>query len=179
MSLPRPEFQMTFVPSQLTLSAADLALISLLLCAMWSDLRSRKIPNVLILAGLAIALVIALMNEGFDGVWFAAKGAGLGLTILLPFFVVGVMGAGDVKLLAAVGAYSGVPAVVTIALLTFIAGGVLGVVYVLRVHGARRVVEGLKIAATTLSVPAFGAVSVRLPYAVAMLCGSLIWMVVR
>ena len=163
----------------LALSTPDMALIGLLLCATWTDLRTRKIPNILSVSGFLFALLLGLSQAGVAGIWFAMKGAGLGLLILLPLFAIRVMGAGDVKLLAAAGAYSGAPAVVSIALLTFIAGGVLALVYLVRVKGAAVCVEQFKLTLATRSLAAVDKTQVRLPYAVAMLCGTLSWMGMR
>ncbi len=55
----------------------------------------------------------------------ALMGIVTGLVIFLPFYVLRILGAGDVKLLAAVGGFVGYPDILQVALLTGIAGGVL------------------------------------------------------
>jgi prepilin peptidase CpaA len=82
------------------------ALISVLVIAAWTDVRSRRIPNVLTLSALVAALVLAAI-AGDGALLAAAKGAGLGLLVALPLLAVGGMGGGDAKLLIAVGAFTG------------------------------------------------------------------------
>ena len=85
-----------------------LFITTLLFCsALYFDLRYQRIPNKLCLLGLLAALVL----QGFNNQWFglgqALLGAVLALTLLLPAFYFRCLGAGDVKLMIAVGALSG------------------------------------------------------------------------
>lgn len=92
------------------------------------DLRTRRVPNVLTL-GLA-AVGIACAAGGISGLTLTASilGLALGLGLMLPGYVFGATGAGDVKLLAAAGALLG-PAHISLAFLyTALAGGVLALV---------------------------------------------------
>lgn len=110
-------------------------LCALLALAVWHDVRSRRIPNRLVflgaLAGLALHTVLpagaGLFNEPFGGLGFLTSlaGLGVGLAILLPMYVLRAMGAGDVKLMAMVGAFLGPQAVIGAALLSLLAGGLL------------------------------------------------------
>jgi prepilin peptidase CpaA len=74
-----------------------------------SDLRSRRVPNALVIAGLVAALVAACWHAGPAqlGVGRALIAAAIGLAALMPFFVLGVMGAADVKVFATLGAWCG------------------------------------------------------------------------
>jgi prepilin peptidase CpaA len=100
------------------------ALVVAIVAAAW-DLRTRRIPNLLTFGGA----LIALMLHGYFGGWSAAglslAGWAVGVALFLPFFALGGMGAGDLKLLAAVGACVGPVATVWVALFTSIAGGVM------------------------------------------------------
>jgi len=91
------------------------------------DIRSRRIPNELTatLAGLGVGFAAA----GVSGVplWASAAGFVLGLALMMPGHVLGATGAGDVKLMAAVGAIVGPGLVFPAFLFTCIAGGVLAV----------------------------------------------------
>jgi len=69
------------------------------------DLRTRRIPNVLTFGGAAVALGYALASRGFGGLLTSLEGWGVGLALFLPMFLLGGMGAGDVKLLACLGAW--------------------------------------------------------------------------
>ena len=80
-----------------------------LLAAAW-DLRRRRLPNALTLGGVALgALWVALAGQGFGGAAPALCWTGLaaGLLALLPAYALGKMGAGDVKLFAAMGMLGG------------------------------------------------------------------------
>lgn len=96
------------------------------------DIRSRRIPNGLS-AGMA-GLGIGLAATGTSGITVAASFGGcfLGLLLMMPGYALGATGAGDVKLMAAVGAIVGLPLVLSAFLFTSIAGGVLAVLVALR-----------------------------------------------
>ncbi|CAG9195297.1 Prepilin peptidase CpaA [Paraburkholderia tropica] len=73
------------------------------------DLRSRRVPNALVIAGLVAALVAACWHAGpaHLGIGRASIAAAIGLAALMPFFVLGMMGGADVKVFAALGAWCG------------------------------------------------------------------------
>jgi prepilin peptidase CpaA len=85
----------------------NLVLMGVLAYASRCDLRTRRIPNVLTFPTLAVGLALNSLLFGFDGLRESAQGAGVGVAILFPLFVLRWMGAGDVKLLMAVGALKG------------------------------------------------------------------------
>lgn len=85
----------------------DACLLGLMLIAVISDLRTRRIPNVLILAGLGTAFLYHGYTGGWGGIIFSLKGFGLGMALLMLPFMAGGMGAGDVKLLGMIGALKG------------------------------------------------------------------------
>ena len=101
-----------------------LAVAIAVVAAAW-DLRTRKIPNVLTFGTALAAVLLHGLTGGLSGAGMALAGWVVGLALFLPMFALGGMGAGDVKLLAAVGACVGPLAVVWVALFTSIAGGVL------------------------------------------------------
>src|SRR3954453_2102749 len=71
------------------------------------DWRTRRIPNLLTFGGAAVACAFALTFHGLEGLAVALGGWGVGFVLLLPMFLLGGMGAGDVKLLACLGAWLG------------------------------------------------------------------------
>ena len=91
------------------------------------DLRTRRIPNTLTAA--MAALGVGLAATGLSGVSTGASVAGLalGLALMLPGHLLGATGAGDVKMMGAVGSVIGPGMVVSAFLFTAIAGGVLAV----------------------------------------------------
>jgi len=102
----------------------------MLVAAVW-DVRARRIPNVLTVLGLAVALGLratAGPGAGIDGV----VGAILAFVLCLPFFVLGVLGGGDVKLLMALGAFTGPRDLLMAMLVIASLGGIIGAVDALR-----------------------------------------------
>ena len=77
------------------------------LVACVTDLRSRRIPNVLTFGASGAALVFWTWTAGLSGLGLEPGGWMVGCALFLPWFVLGGMGAGDVKLLAALGAWLG------------------------------------------------------------------------
>jgi prepilin peptidase CpaA len=108
--------------------------IALTLIAAWTDWRTRRIPNWLTMPALALGIGVNALAEGWPGVKTSLEGAGLALLILLPFVLMRGLGAGDWKLMAAVGAFLG-PILLLIALLASIfVSGVMAMVHLVR-HG--------------------------------------------
>ena len=99
------------------------------------DVKTRRIPNWLTYSAFLAGLLLRACFGGWHGVWYGFLGGLVGGGIFLLFFLVGGMGAGDVKLMAAVGSLAGwdhignSPAVVIIVLACAIAGGVLALIY--------------------------------------------------
>lgn len=94
------------------------------------DLRSsRRIPNWLTYTGLTIALIIRTVWGGWPGLKQGLWGALFGGGVFFLFFLVRGMGAGDVKLMAAVSAWVGFHGAVTVMIATAFAGGALAVIY--------------------------------------------------
>jgi len=92
--------------------------------AGWLDWRSRRIPNWLTVPALGGGLVANTVALGWPGTKDALEGAGLGLALLLPFVLLRGLGAGDWKLMGALGAWIGPSRLVVVLLGTvFIAGG--------------------------------------------------------
>ena len=104
---------------------------ALLAIACVSDLRTRRIPNLLTFSAAAGALLFHLVTGGPSAAAWSVVGCLLGALLFFPMFALRGMGAGDVKLLAAIGAWIGPGQVVIAALVTSVAGGVLGVVVAL------------------------------------------------
>jgi prepilin peptidase CpaA len=93
------------------------------LIALATDLRVRRIPNWLTGSTLLIGLAANSYLRGLDGAASSLEGVGLGLAMLLPFYLFRVMGAGDVKLLAAFGAVLGPQMLISVAVYASIVGG--------------------------------------------------------
>lgn len=107
------------------------------LFACVSDLRSRRIPNALTFGAAAAAIGAHTMASGWEGFRFAGLGWVVGLALFMPFFLLRGMGGGDVKLLAALGAWLGARDVFWLAIYGSIAGGAMAVTVALA-HGYLR-----------------------------------------
>ena len=102
--------------------------VSILILAAFFDIRHRKIPNLLTFPAVLVGLSFHVSTGGLQGLFFSLKGLGIGFVLLIPFYAGGGMGAGDVKLMAAVGAFVGTLQVLKIFLLTAVFGGVYALV---------------------------------------------------
>jgi prepilin peptidase CpaA len=112
-------------------TVADVAINTLVCTAAWWDVTTHRIPNWLALTGLAAALTLRALlgpSEVLEGI----KGLGIGLAVSLVLYALRAIGGGDVKLLAAVGAFLGPSEVVGALALMAIFGAVLALVNVLR-----------------------------------------------
>jgi len=110
---------------------------TVLALACISDLRTRRIPNALTFTAAATALLFHLITGGLNAAGWALAGCLVGVLLFLPMFALRGMGAGDVKLLAAVGAWLGPSQVAYVALAASIAGGVVAIAVALG-HGYLR-----------------------------------------
>lgn len=85
--------------------STSIMLLVLLGIAVVSDLRCHRIPNLLIVVGLALGLISQAYASGVDGLGNAALATLIGFAVLLPMYALGGMAAGDVKLMAMVGSF--------------------------------------------------------------------------
>ena len=92
-----------------------------------TDLRTRRIPNVLTIGAALAGLVFQFATGGVEGLGQAALGWLLGALVFLLPFALGGLGGGDVKLLAALGAWLGPADALWLVLYTGVAGGVMAV----------------------------------------------------
>ncbi len=115
----------------MTFPAASLSYISAasLIAALGAivDLRTRKIPNRLTGPAVIAGLLMHFGLDGWRGLGSSAAAALFGGAIFVVFFIAGGMGAGDVKLMTAIGSFCGLSLVGNVLLLTVIAGGLLAI----------------------------------------------------
>jgi prepilin peptidase CpaA len=109
----------------------DTLLLLMVVAGAVNDLASRRIPNRLLLAGTAGALGLHLASAApLAGVLAWLGGMAAGLVVFLPFYLIRGMAAGDVKMMAAVGAFTGPLEALHIAILAWCAGGVMALAIV-------------------------------------------------
>jgi prepilin peptidase CpaA len=157
--------------------AETMAVAVVIVACVW-DVASSRIPNVLTFTAIGLALAFHLIAGG--GAPYAALGLLVGLAVFFPMFALGAMGAGDVKLMAALGAWIGWKAILFVALYGSLAGGALGLVIGMRRRYLRKALSNLKMLATywwvegVKPLPALtleAKDSQRLPYALAIAAG--------
>lgn len=123
-------------------------LLLLVVPAAVFDYRERRIPNWLVLSGILVGLGmnIFLLYENpspVTGLWFSLEGLGLALVVYLPLYILRGMGAGDVKLMAAVGAIAGWALWLWIFFFTAVLGGIAAVIVVLSKGRVQRTLQNL------------------------------------
>src|SRR3984957_7998658 len=119
--------------------------LALALSAAWTDWRTRKIPNWLTVPALLLGLTVHTMIAGWPGAKTALEGAGLALALLLPLVLLRGLGAGDWKLMGALGAFLGPVLCLFILFGSIIASGIASAAYTIRAgrvkETARNIVE--------------------------------------
>lgn len=163
--------------------AASATLLLILAVAVREDLSSHRIPNGLTLGALALGIALQSYGGGFHSFGWSVAGAAAGLASLLPFYLRKGMGAGDVKLMMAAGAFLGPVDALVAVLLSLVAGAVLAVLLVVwRVASSPGVLAlpGNGIAGDSKLQSAFArATAERFPYAAAIASGVVATMWLR
>jgi prepilin peptidase CpaA len=115
--------------------------LALTVSAAMLDWRSRRIPNWLTVPGLLVGVSTHAILNGWHGTLFALKGAALALIVLLPLVLLRALGAGDWKLMGAVGAFLGWQLFLFVLAGSIFAAGIMAAVQMIRVG---RVTETLR-----------------------------------
>jgi prepilin peptidase CpaA len=164
-------------------------LVVLLCAAAWHDAKSFRIPNAIIVIG--VVLGIALNSFVPTGLGFSSAALGMlaGLVGLFPLYLLRIWGAGDVKLMAVVGAFLGVWDLFGSLLVSLLVGGVLAIIVALRRQTGRLLFDNLRylVYQLLLSLQARSAKAVEAPassagkvaYAVPILLGTAAYLVYR
>ena len=108
-----------------------LLLSSILCISAIVDFRTQKIPNLITFPAMIIALIYHFFFNGLDGLIFSALGLTTGIGLLIIPYMLGGMGAGDAKLMGAVGAILGSKGVFVAFLLTALVGGIYAIILTL------------------------------------------------
>ena len=176
-----------------------LPLATLLLAAAWFDVRSHRIPNKLVFCGALVAVLLHVVlphGWGFisvlpGGLGFldALAGLGIGLAAFFPLYLLRAMGAGDVKLMAMVGAFLGPQQIWGALFGVAVTGGALAIIVALRqgvfsrmLHNIRLIFYGSLIQVATGGMPtmeAGAAPAAKLPYGLAIAVGTLAYLAWR
>lgn len=156
-------------------------LIPLAIIITYYDVRYRRIPNAFVLATLLSGLAIHIISDGLRGGLTSLGGCAFAFTLMFVLHVFGAMGAGDVKLFAAIGAVTGASLVLPTFLMVVLTGGLLAVVSTLRMRMLKatlfRVLQIFMGLLPGWEMPRFAVPSDRrytIPYGVAITFGSLL-----
>ena len=167
-----------------------LLFLLILVIAIYTDLHKRKISNLLILFGLVSSLVVQLFSP--QGFGFTQWGVGVlvGFICFFPLYFLRAMAAGDVKLMMVVGGFVGFPLVITAAIYSYAAGGILAFLIVLGKGQFRQLIHNLRVMITPIYIKMTSGVDVgdglirkanleqasigRMPYALAIAAGTLL-----
>jgi prepilin peptidase CpaA len=156
---------------------AAAVLLLLLVIACVSDIRARRIPNPLVATVLVGGfLVTTAFDPVVPGLLRAAAGVAVGLAIWLPGWLLRMMGAGDVKLFAASGAWLGPAGAVNAAVAAAVLGGALALIWLFARRGragTRRTLWAAAVAPRTLVDARSDPTSMRelVPYSLAIAGG--------
>ena len=107
-------------------------LIPLAVLIIYHDVRYRRIPNAFVLATLISGLTLNLAMSGLHGAVNSLGGCVLAFILMFGLHVFGAMGAGDVKLFAAIGSVIGAPLVLPTFVVVVLTGGLLALITILR-----------------------------------------------
>lgn len=132
-----PEMPISYTPAIVVLSAAAVATVT--------DLRSFRIHNLLTLPLFGAGLLFHGLTGGGEGLVNSLFGALFGFAVPFLFFLMGGMGAGDVKLMACVGAWLGMPLTYYVVVASACAGGIYAAVLIVLYQPAGKTWMNLKI----------------------------------
>lgn len=164
-----------------TATVFELILIPLAVVIIYHDVRYRRIPNPFVLATLVSGLSINLAMGGVNGALDSIGGCLLAFILMFVLHVFGAMGAGDVKLFAAIGSIIGAKLVLPTFVVVVLMGGLLAMVTVLRsgvfrttMHRVLQILVGLLPGwpMPKFSVPADRRLTI--PYGAAITIGAII-----
>jgi prepilin peptidase CpaA len=158
-----------------------LLLLPLAAIVIYYDVRFRRIPNLVVVSALVAGLCINTSFLGFAGTLSSLKGLGLAFLPMFLMHIFGALGAGDVKLFAAIGAVIGVALVPTTFVVVVMLGAALAIYSMIRsgtvfstLHGVVRIFVGVL---PGWEMPRFAMPPDRshtIPYGVAIMVGSVI-----
>jgi prepilin peptidase CpaA len=115
-------------------------IILLLLLAVYCDIRIYKIKNAIILLFTAAGLLTGFLSQGAHGLLMSLSGMLLPLILLFPLYALKMLGAGDIKLLCAVGSIAGSGTILYTIAYSFLAGGVIALaIMIIRKNGKQRI----------------------------------------
>lgn len=174
---------MTYLPP-----IVQILLITVAAVAGFFDFRQRRVPNWLALSGLLLGFALnGFLYEG-DGFWMSLKGLGLASLIYFPLYLLRAMGAGDVKLMGAIGAIVGPANWLGIMILTALAGGAVALALVVTKGRVRHTARNMGLILVSLmhrtapyqassELDVGSGQGMRLPHAVMIMVGAMSFLI--
>lgn len=167
------------MPLIITIGLAIVLIVSFI-----TDLRSRRILNIITLPAILFGLIYYTVTLGWQGLLFSGAGFLVGFSLLLIPYLLGGMGAGDVKLLAAIGALTGMSFVFYSFLYTALIGGVISIILILKKRGIGHSIKSFLyiiplLKSTQGTFIPHAADNISFPYGVAIVLGTVVAQVGR
>ena len=169
-----------------SVKAVDFLLLGILIICCYTDLKERKVFNIIVFPAALVALLLHLLLEGGAGVLFWGKGTLAGLALLLIPFMMGGIGAGDVKLLGVVGSFKGAAFVLQAFLCAAILGGIFSFFFLLKKKRLKKTLANLGLALKVFLISCFRVFNlakleqediVAIPYGLAIGLGTIVCLV--
>ena len=166
--------------------ALDVSLIVTLLVCCYTDLKQRKVLNAVLFPTALLALLLHVAWQGGEGALLWGKGTLTGIALLFIPFVLGGIGAGDVKLLGVVGSFKGALFVFKAFLCAALLGGIFSLLFLWKKKELRQTLSRMGGAFKLFLFSCFrvwnfaqleGNDTAALPYGVAIALGSIICLV--
>jgi prepilin peptidase CpaA len=114
-----------------------IVIITALLISLITDIKKRKILNIVTLPTILFGFIYYTALQGLDGFLFSGKGFLIGFSLLLFPYLLGGMGAGDVKLMAAIGALMGTSFVLYSFVYIALIGGLISALLIIKKNGIK------------------------------------------
>ncbi len=159
-------------------------MIVLLVC-LFTDIKSRKILNIVTLPTILFGLVFNMYSMGMEGVVYSGEGLLVGIALLIIPYLLGGMGAGDVKLLGAIGALMGSSFVFYSFIYTAILGGIIALLLIIKARGFINIMKSFLVNIVyfrsnlgSIIISKDKKSSISFPYGIAIVLGTfctLIW----
>ena len=152
-----------------------LLLAVVVLIAAYYDIRWRRIPNNLTYPTIIAGLGLQTISSGFNGLSSALLGLLLGGGVFLIVYLIGGMGAGDVKLIGGVGSFLGSHAIIPAIIYTVFVGGIMAIIVLIH-NRVKRARSASARSGTNSESPQ--KMKSSLPYGVAIAVGTLITLII-
>ncbi len=154
---------------------ANIMIAIVLLISVVTDVRQRKILNVVTLPAILLGFLFHGVTSGLDGLLMSGLGFLVGLGLLIIPFIKGGIGAGDVKLLAAVGAWKGAVFVIYTTLFGAAIGGIISLFILLKNRRLRSTLQQtLSSSLVFNNEKILSHKSLSIPYAVPLAIGAIL-----